>query len=116
MANDEQGREVRRGKQAQEPIATSGPAAAEQGRYGSGGSYGVGGGFDDADGRDSAPGRPDGRADRAARSLAQQDGEQAGGFEREVDPEAAPPSVKRDNPRTKEQQQLAEKNRRGSRI
>lgn len=90
--------------------------AEEQGRYGSGGSYGVGGGFDDDEGRDSAPDERDGRAARAARSGAQQDGEQSQGFEREVDPDAAPREPHRDAARSPDEAQLAAKNRRGSRI
>lgn len=91
------------------------PPAALQGRYGSGGSYGVGGGFDDKDGHDSAPDDPDGRAERAARSEAQQDGQQMAGFEREVDPDAAPPKA-HEAPRTREEEQLAARKRRGSRT
>lgn len=101
--------------QTTEPTARGGqPPAALQGRYGSGGSYGVGGGFDDKDGHDSAPDDSDGRAARAARSEAQQDGQQTAGFEREVDPDAAPPKVY-EAPRTQEEEQLAAKKRRGSR-
>jgi hypothetical protein len=90
--------------------------AALQGKYGSGGSYGVGGGFDDNDSQDSTPQDPDGRAARAARSEAQQDDKHNGGFEREVDPDAAPPLFGRDAPRTPEEEQLAAKKRRGSRT
>jgi hypothetical protein len=91
------------------------PPDALQGWYGSGGSYGVGGGFDDKDGHDSAPEEPDGRAERTARSEAQQDGDQSAGFERETDPDAAPPKVP-DAARTPDEEQLAAKKRRGSRI
>lgn len=92
------------------------PAEEEQGKYGSGGSYGVGGGFDDEGGRDSTPEAADERAARAARSEAQQDGQQAEGFEREVDLDAAPRAPRHEAARSPEQEQLAAKNRRGSRI
>jgi len=90
-------------------------ADALQGRYGSGGSYGVGGGFDDDEGRESVPDKPDEPAGRTARSEAQQDGEQIMGFEREVDLDA-PPRALEDTTRTAEEDQLAAKNRRGSRL
>lgn len=90
-------------------------AKQAQGHYGSGGSYGVGGGFEDDEQRDSAPdsaaGDPE---DRAARVAAQQDDSQMSGFEREVDPDAAPPRAPREA-RTRDEQALAEKNQRGSR-
>jgi hypothetical protein len=90
-------------------------AQDQQGRYGSGGSYGVGGGFDDAEHRDSAPEEPDDRVARAARSEAQQDRQQVAGFEREVDPDAAPHKPL-EGPHDAAQRELAAKNRRGSRI
>ena len=98
------------------PASRARPAEDLRGTYGSGGSYGVGGGFDDdQEGRDSVPDDPDGRPARTARSEAQQEGQQIAGFEREVDPDAAPPKF-HDEARTPEEEQLAAKNRRGSRL
>lgn len=91
------------------------PAQPEQGAYGSGGSYGVGGGFDDEEGRDTRSEDPDERAARAARSAAQQEGEQVGGFEREVDADAARPPF-REAARTPGEEQLAAKKQPGSRL
>jgi len=88
--------------------------SSEQGVYGSGGSYGVGGGFDDDESRDTVPEAPDQRAARAARSEAQQEGEQIAGFEREVDPNAPRPPFS--DARTPAEEALAAKKQRGSRI
>lgn len=116
MAQDDQKRRT----SDVEPIARVALPKPEQGAYGSGGSYGVGGGFDDDEGRHSAPEGPDddssdGREARAARTNAQQDGEQHAGFEREVDPDAAPPRF-RDSAHSPDEAALAAKKRRGSRI
>lgn len=95
-----------------------------QGAYGSGGSYGTGGGFDDE--ADQDPERrqtgtrsiledDDAVASRSARSAAQQDDEHNAGFEREVDPNDAPPAAS-EAIRSGDEEQLAAKKRRGSRI
>jgi hypothetical protein len=99
-------------------------AKPEQGVYGSGGSYGVGGGFDEEDPASASERRRDSgtrddadaqRLDQAARSEAQQEAEQRSGFEREVDADAAPPSSG-DEPRSAQEEALAAKKRRGSRV
>lgn len=99
-------------------------AKPEQGVYGSGGSYGVGGGFDEED-PESAPdsGRDGGtrddadgqRVDQAVRSDAQQEDQQRSGFQREVDADAAPPASG-DQTRSSQNEGLAAKKRRGSRL
>lgn len=96
-------------------------AKREQGVYGSGGSYGVGGGFDDDQGRnntspngESAPDGLEMQRERA-HSDAQQEDTQRMGFRREVDPDATPLDVP-DQPRSAREQELADKNRRGSRT
>ena len=97
------------------------PAKGQQGVYGSGGSYGVGGGFEEGESRNNTPApresAPDGldMQGERARGEAQQEGAQKLGFQREVDPDAAPPDVP-DQPRTQREQELAERNRRGSRT
>lgn len=96
------------------------PGKSEQGVYGSGGSYGVGGGFDEGQANNTPSGdegAPDGLEMQRERALseAQQEGEQRMGFQREVDPDATPPAVP-DQPRSAREQELADKNRRGSRI
>ena len=90
-------------------------SAPEQGVYGSGGSYGVGGGFDDDEQRDEAEDPDDRPTQQAIRADAQQDRAKVVGFEREVDPDAAPPTFP-EAARTAEEQALAAKKQRGSRI
>jgi hypothetical protein len=113
MAKGDQTQRPRDATLTPEPSQAAEP---KQGTYGSGGSYGVGGGFDDDDeSRDTVPEDPDERVARAARAEAQQEGQQVEGFEREVD-EHAPRPPFRDAARTPEQEELAAKKQRGSRV
>jgi hypothetical protein len=115
MAHSDQKRRTVEATPSPRSTSAAGGGEAGQGVYGSGGSYGVGGGFEDDEGRDTLPEDEDQRAARAARSEAQQEGEQSKGFERDVEPDAAPP-VFPEAARTGEEEELAAKKRRGSRL